>query len=277
MSAAHSHSQPDPHYIEPRLVSIPAAWFLMGSLPVRIANVPFTASGLTLSNSPPPKSPTQNTQLTCAPPDCRRRHSGTTQISIIPNSLSSASPGSKPTTIANGCPRKPDARIVFPPKPNGSAPLAAISNRKISPGATILRNHFPTMPLAGKPDPSPSPSTLQIPSAFTTSATTSTSGAATGTIPTTTPPRPTAIPAAPILAPEPANANPPAADPGAITSKSRAAPPAPASLPNFNTPTTASASPAILYPAAYNFAHSDSCTIALSPYNCVIPNRATAR
>ena len=32
MSAAHSHSQPDPaSYLEPRLVSIPGAWFLMGS------------------------------------------------------------------------------------------------------------------------------------------------------------------------------------------------------------------------------------------------------
>ncbi|MGB8579578.1 MAG: SUMF1/EgtB/PvdO family nonheme iron enzyme [Candidatus Sulfotelmatobacter sp.] len=31
MSAAHSHSQPDPLSIEPRVVSIPAAWFLMGS------------------------------------------------------------------------------------------------------------------------------------------------------------------------------------------------------------------------------------------------------
>jgi hypothetical protein len=74
----------------------------------------------------------------------------------------------------------------------------------------------------------------------TTFVTTFTNGAATGTTRIITPSRPSAIPAARKTA----SANPPAEAPGAITSKSPAAPPAPASRRNFTTPTTASAYPA---------------------------------
>jgi sulfatase modifying factor 1 len=54
-----------------------------------------------------------------------------------------------------------------------------------------------TTPRAGKPAPNQSPATPPTPSAFTTSATTSTNGAATGTIRITTPLRPSATRAAP--------------------------------------------------------------------------------
>src|SRR5580692_1795571 len=210
----------------------PAPGSSWAPLPVRIAKARFTASGLTPFSSPPLKSPTPNTRPTCASRDQPLRRSGTTLISTIPNSPSPASPGSKPTTTVSGCRHTPVARTDSPRKPSGSVRLAAILNRCNTRGATSPRNRCRIMQPDGKPDPNPSPITLPTASAFTTSATTSTSGAATGTILVTTPHRPTAIPAAPNLPQESASAKPRAADRGAITSKSPAAPPAPASLPN---------------------------------------------
>src|SRR5271156_2034707 len=207
-------SNPTPHPISSRACfRSPEPGSSWDPLPARIANAPFTAYGLTPSNSPPLKSQTPNTSTSCAPQDCSLRRSGTIRISAIPNSPSPASPGSKPTITVNGCPHTPAARTVFPPKPNGSAPLAAISSKRISPGATTLRNLFPTTPRAGKPDPKPSPATPPTPSDSTTFATTSMSGAAIGTIPTTTSSLPTTIHADPTTA----SAKPLAADRGAIT------------------------------------------------------------
>ena len=156
MSAAHSHSHPDPHYIEPRLVSIPAAWFLMGSATGQDCERPVHRVWIDAFQL-------AATQVTNAEYAAYLRATGLPSPPFWndPNFNDPQQPVRRRLLVRSrpllpmAHPRKPDASIAFPPKPNGSAPPAAISNRKNSPGATIRRNHFPTTPPAGKPDPSP--------------------------------------------------------------------------------------------------------------------------
>jgi len=226
MSAAHSHFHPDPEsYLEPRLLSIPAAWFLMGSAlgqdcerPVhrvwidafalaatsgherRIRNLParhrITRSAiLDDKNFNHPQQPVTSVSWFEADHYCQWLSSQTGRA------------------------------YHFPLKPNGSAPPRRSRTKKFSLGQRTL-DLFPTTPLAGKPDPSPSPllpmlrlynlcdnvhewcSDWYDPNYYA--------------------PSPDAIPAAPNLARISASANPPAEAP-APPRQSLAAPPAPAS------------------------------------------------
>src|SRR6266567_507145 len=88
---------------------------------------------------------------------------------------------------------------------------AAASNRKTFPGETPHRNLSPTTRPAGKPAPIRLPATPPAPSASTILATTSTNGAATGTTRTITSRRPSAT----RKAPNQLSASPPAVDRGA--------------------------------------------------------------
>src|SRR6185369_7119777 len=91
-----------------------------------------------------------------------------------------------------------------------------------------------TMPIAGSTDPSPYANPNRTLTAYMKCVRTCTNGAAIGLIPLTTPSPPTAIHVDPNKAP----ANLLAEDHGGTTSRSHAAPLAPASRPNSNTPTT---------------------------------------
>ena len=129
-------------------------------------------------------------------------------------------------------------RFRLPTKPSGNAPRAAARNKSNFPGVTKLRKPCLIIQRGGKQDPNVSAKPNATPTASATSAPTSTNGAPTGSAPITTKFRRNATRKAQLK--EPAAA--PAAAPGAITQKSPAAPPAPASPRNFNTQTTASES-----------------------------------
>ncbi len=213
--------------------------------PVRTANAPSIASGSTPSSSPRRKSRTQNTNDSCArhqrqpPPFWNDPNFNHPQQPVTGVSWHEAAPLLRMAEFAD----RPRYRLPTEAEWERAArggleqkqfPLG----RRAAAIASRLRHALADRPRASRD------ATRPTPSASTTSATTSTNGAATGTIRTITPLSPERNPRGPEQAAS--RANLPAADPGAITSKSPAAPPAPASRRNFSMPTTDFASRARL-------------------------------
>ena len=196
MTLTTAASKPAAHALEPVLITIPAAWFLMGS----------------------------NSGQDCERPIHRvwvdAFQLASTQITITEYAQFLSATGAAPPPFWQDVnfnrPQQPVAGVSWheanrycewlgsqtgrayrlPTEAEWELAARGGLEQKTFPWGDTPPQSLTTTPPAGRPAPSPSPATPRTPSDSTTSATTSTNGAATGTTPTTTPSRPNSIPAA---------------------------------------------------------------------------------
>ena len=164
---------------------------------------------------------------------------GRSQIFRNPISQWLPFPGSMQPHTANGSPESHNAVSACLRKRNGSARPAEAPSRSSIPGVTILRSRSQITPRDGKQVRSPWDARSKTRTACLISPRTSTNGAPTGLTQIITAFQRSAIRGAR----QRERGEPRGADRGGTTRRFHAAPPVRASLPNFSTPTTASASP----------------------------------